>query len=115
MGCRVSHSNLDRVRFALGDTDTSDPILSDAEIEGCLEDRAELDTTGGTVFVNIPAAAADAAEAVAAKYARNFDFAEDGQRFQVSQRVGHYQALARELRSRQGGQSVSLGGTATTT
>ena len=110
----MPHSNLDKVRLAIGDTDTDDAILSDEEINGLIEDRSVLDTSGGTAFVNVPAAAADAAEAIAAKYARNFDFAEDGQRFSVSQRVGHYQALARELRNRSGGYGVAFGGTVST-
>jgi hypothetical protein len=69
--------------------------------------------TSGTV-VNIPGAAADAAGAAAAKYSRQFNFSEDGQRFDVAQRVGHYLSLERELRNRAGGYAVSIGGTATT-
>jgi hypothetical protein len=108
-------SNRDKVRLLVGDTDSTDPQLTDDEVDNFISERSELDTSGGTTFVNTPAAAADAAGAIAAKYARNFDFAEDGQRFQISQRVGHFQSLERELRNRQGGQSVSLGGTVTTT
>lgn len=108
-------TNRDRVRLAIGDTNADDPLLSDEEVDDFLATRYIIDTTAGTVY-NIPAAAADCAGAIAAKYARNFNFAEDGQRFDVAQRVGHYQALERTLRARSGGVSaaVSLGGTAST-
>lgn len=98
----------DAVRLLIGDTDEDDPILYDDEIEYILTSRTVLDTSGGTVSVNIPAAAADCAGAIAAKYAREFNFAEDGQRFDRAQRVGHYQALERSLRQRSGISSVRL-------
>jgi hypothetical protein len=109
-------SDLDLVRLSIGDTDDTDPLLLDDEIEALLERRGVIDTTGGTVY-NIPAAAADAAGAIAAKYAREFDFSEDGQNFRRAQRVGHYQALERSLRSRSGGVAVPvrLAGTETVT
>jgi hypothetical protein len=109
-------SNRDRVRLAVGDTDSTDPILTDDEVDDYLAQRHVVDSTGGTVY-NVPAAAADCAGAIAAKYARDFSFAEDGQRFDRAQRVGHYQALERTLRARSGGVSaaVSLGGTAYST
>lgn len=102
----------DKVRLLIGDTDTDDPILQDDEIAYHLESRTILDAdTGGTVYVNVEAAAADAAGAIAAEYARQFDFSEDSQTFSRSQRVGHYVALQRELRSRAGGYAVPVGGT----
>jgi len=106
-------SDRDRVRLAVGDTDATDPILTDDEVDDFLAQRYVVDTTGGTTY-NVVAAAADCAGAIAAKYARDFSFAEDGQRFDRAQRVGHYQALERQLRARQGGASVqvTLGGTA---
>lgn len=110
-------SNRDRVRLTIGDTDAADPILTDDEVDDYLAQRYVVDaSTGGTTY-NVVAAAADCAGAIAAKYAREFNFAEDGQRFDRAQRVGHYQALERTLRSRSGGVSaqVRLGGTATTT
>jgi hypothetical protein len=99
----VSHSNLESVRLLTGDTDVSDALLSDAEITNLLEDRTVLNDSGGTVSVNVPAAAADAAGAIAAKFARQFDFSEDSQRFDRSQRYSHYIALEQRLRTRQGG------------
>lgn len=109
-------SDIDAVRLAVGDTDTADAILSDEEIGSFIDGRSLVDTTGATTGVNIPAAAADAAGAIAAKYARQFDFSEDGQSFSRAQRVGHYTALEQTLRRRQGGyaQPLSLAGTETT-
>jgi hypothetical protein len=104
----------DKVRLLIGDTDEADPLLYDDEIDACLAQRS-LVTTGGTTY-NVVAAAADAAGAVAAKFARQFNFGEDGQRFDRAQRVGHYLALERSLRVRQGGVSVTptLAGTVST-
>lgn len=109
-------SDKDRVRLLIGDTDENDPLLYDEEIVEILSQRTVLDSSGGTLGVNVPAAAADAAGAIAAKYARSFNFSEDGQSFQAGQRVAHYTELARQLRNRSGGfsQPVSLAGTATT-
>lgn len=104
----------DRVRLLIGDTVVTDALLSDEEVSSLILYRTILDSDGGTVGVNIPAAAADAAGAIAAKYARQFDFAEDGQRFDRAQRVSHYLSLERELRNRAGGVAVSIGGTTTT-
>lgn len=105
----------DKVRLLVGDTDETDPLLYDDEVDACLAQRAV--TTSGSTTYNLIAAAADAAGAISAKFARDFDFSEDGQSFARAQRVGHYQALERSLRTRQGGysQPVTLAGTETTT
>lgn len=107
-------TNLDRVRLLIGDTDATDPLLSDNEVETCVAYRTYESDTLGTV-VNLPAAAADAAAAIAAKFGREFNFAEDTQRFDRAQKVSHYLALEESLRRRSGGEAVSVGGTATTT
>lgn len=99
-------STRDQVRLAIGDTDVTDPLLYDDEVDNFIAARSVV-TNGGTT-VNIPAAAADCAGAIAAKFAREFNFAEDAQRFEVSQRVGHYQALERSLRKRAGASSARL-------
>lgn len=106
-------SDRDKVRLLVGDTNDSDPLLTDDEIENFIEDRSVLGSSGGTVSVNVPAASADAAGAIAAKFARDFDFSEDGQQFSRAQRVGHYLSLERELRNRSGGVAVPFAGTAT--
>ena len=106
----------DRVRILIGDTDSTDPIIPDDQIAEFLRQRTVLNSSGGTLGVNIPAAAADAAGAISAKYARNFNFSEDGQSFQVAQRVAHYRDLERSLRARSGGysQPITLAGTEST-
>lgn len=98
----------DRVRLLIGDTDIDDPLLYDDEIEVCVNGRQVYDATTEAMVTNIPAAAADAAAAIAARFARKFDFAEDGQRFDVSKQHAHYLALERTLRSRAGGVPMPL-------
>lgn len=95
----------DKVRLLVGDTNENDPQLYDDEIDFLLSQRVLVTTAGGTTYNHV-AAAADGCGAIAAKYARDFSFGEDGQRFDRAQRVGHYQALERQLRARQGGVSV---------
>jgi hypothetical protein len=95
----------DRVRLMIGDTDESDPLLSDDEIAAFVAYR-KVENEDEESVTNIPAAAADAADAIAAKFARKFNFAEDGQRFDVAQQHGHYLALAQRLRTRAGGVSA---------
>jgi hypothetical protein len=109
-------TDIDKVRLLCGDTNESDPLLYDDEITACLAQRVFVSTTAGTVYNHV-AAAADACGAIAAKFGRDFSFGEDGQRFDRAQRVGHYQALERSLRARQGGVSVpvSIAGTAYST
>ena len=96
-------TDLDRVRLAIGDTDTDDPLLSDDEIGVYIDYRQMYDYENEVSICNVPAAAADTAEAIAAKFARDFNFAEDGQRFDRAQKFGHYTALAQKLRNRSGG------------
>lgn len=96
----------DRVRLMIGDTDEADKLLYDDEIAHFLETRT-FTADDGTETVNLPAAAADSAAAIAAKFARRFSFAEDGQRFEVAQRVSHYLQLEAKLRSRAGGEAVA--------
>lgn len=95
----------DRVRLLIGDTDEADPLIYDDEIQAFCDYRQVEDTDGESV-TNIPAAAADAAGAIAAKFARKFSFSEDGQRFDVAQQHGHYLALEATLRRRAGGSTV---------
>lgn len=93
-------TDLDRVRLLIGDTNEDDPLLSDDEVETLIAAR-KIETVDGDV-TNIPAAAADGAAAIAAKFSRDFSFAEDGQRFDRAQRASHYLALEQSLRRRAG-------------
>lgn len=88
----VGLSGLDRVRLLIGDTNVADELLTDAEINSKLANWPS----------NVDLAAADAAEAIAAKFSRGFNFSSDGQAFNRSERVEHYQALADKLRRRSG-------------
>src|SRR4051794_8226171 len=112
----MTFSTRDQVRLLIGDTDSTAPLIFDDEVDTILAARTILDSTGGTTGVNVNAAAADCAGAIVAKYARKFNFTEDGQTFQVAQVVGQYTALERDLRARSGGSSaqLSIAGTATT-
>lgn len=97
----------DKVRLLIGDTDTDDPLLYDDEIAACIANR-QIENADGDFVTNLPAAAADAAGAIAAKFSRRFNFAEDGQTFSVAQRVSHYTALEERLRRRAGGEAVGI-------
>jgi len=77
------------VRFAVGDTDTTDQLLSDEEI-------AYLLTEYGTVT----AAAVSACEALAAKFARQVDRQVGNLRLSSSQRAAQFRELAATLRRR---------------
>ena len=97
--------DVDHVRLLIGDTDVDNALLSDEEIQACLDYR-QIENADEEWVANIPAAAADAAVCVAAKFARKFNFAEDGQRFDVAQQHSHYLALGERLRRRAGGIAV---------
>lgn len=99
-------TDLDRVRLMIGDTEDTDPLLSDDEVGVFIDYRTDDDD-----LVNLYAAAADACSAIAAKFARKFNFAEDTQRFDVAQRHSHYLAMEQNLRNLSGGVSVPITGT----
>lgn len=82
----------DRVRLAIGDTDSSDPLLFDDEVDSYIASWPE----------NLTLAAAEAAEAIAGKFSRGFNFTTDGQTFNRRERVLHYMTLAETLRKRGG-------------
>lgn len=85
---------IDIVRLKVGDTNPADPLLEDDELETYLDNWPD----------NVELAAADAAEAIAAKFSRDYGFqTAEGQRFDRNQRVTHYMDLAKSLRSRGGG------------
>lgn len=77
----------DKVRLTIGDNDSTDPLLQDDEIDYFLAAQSD----------DIQLAAASAAEAIAAKFARGYNFATDGQSFNRSERVKHYMGLAAML------------------
>lgn len=103
-------SDLDLVRLEIGDTDVtpdSDALFSDEEIQVKIDYRTTVNSAGGTVVDHL-AAAADLCDILATRFARQFDFAEDGQRFNLSQRFAAYSARARDLRLRSGSGNSSV-------
>lgn len=88
----VSRSSVAQIRTKIGDTDAADQLLADGEIEDVIARWPD----------NPDLAAADAAEAIAAKFARDYTFATGDQTFNRRERVVHYMDLAETLRARGG-------------
>lgn len=101
----ASETDRNSVRLMVGDTDVSDQLLADDDVDSFIDSRV-IENEDGDEVTNLPAAAADAASAIAAKFAREFNFAEDSQRFDRAQKYAHYVALEQSLRSRAGGVSA---------
>lgn len=83
-------TDLEKVRLLIGDTDSTAALFQDAEITHFLTVRSS----------NLYLAAADACEAAAAKFARAFDFATDGQSFERSKMHDAFLAMAEAFRRR---------------
>lgn len=82
----------DRVRLLVGDTDVTDPLVTDEEIA--------LYTTGTFAQPNDYLAAASVCDAIAAKMSRRADMSVGGASVSLSQQVSNYERKARELRRR---------------
>jgi len=81
----------DRVRFLVMDTDSSDPLLSDEEVAWLLTEQT-------SVYL----AAANAAEAIAAKFAKDISRSVIGISAQPGNRAQFYLDLAETLRAQIG-------------
>ena len=81
-----SDSDRDWVRFRVGDTDSTDPQLTDGEIDSLVSDEGSKE-----------AAALAAVRAILAKYARLVDKSVGDLHLSYSQRQASYQALAERL------------------
>ena len=83
-------SDADRVRFLIGDTNESDPLLSDEEIGAMVSMESSVD-----------AAAARAAETLVIICGRKAEEVTDdiGQRVKYGDRAGMYRTLAARLRT----------------
>jgi hypothetical protein len=91
----------DQVRLLTGDTDAERPLLWDDEIDYFL---AKAENVG-----NIVLAAADCADAIGAKFARDpASHSTDGQSVTTGDRVKHYRDLAQRLRRRGGVHPIGL-------
>lgn len=83
----------DEVRFLVGDTNTADQLVQDEEINYVLLAHADA----GSASINYRAAA-EIAEAIAAKFARKADKAVGPLSIQAKQQHDHYVQLAGRLR-----------------
>lgn len=82
---------LDEFRLLLGDRDTIAQLFNDVEAQWFIDQRPG----------NVLLAAADAADALAAQFAREFDFDANGEKsFKRSQKSERYAAIAARLRTR---------------
>lgn len=84
-------SPLDEVRFLVGDTDSSDQLISDEEIEYLIAKWTPV--YGSNLMV-----AAMAAEAISAKFAREVAYSADGVSVGVQELQQKFDALASSLR-----------------
>jgi len=80
----------DAVRFAIGDTETADQLVNDAEIAYALAENGNA----------VNAAAAFLCDRIAAKFARLADSQVDDVRVAMSQRAQGYRQMAADLRAR---------------
>lgn len=76
-----------KVRFKVGDTDEATAALTDAEIQALLDENAG----------HVLKAAVACAQALAARFGRDYDFTTDDQSFKRSQRAKAYENLAASL------------------
>ncbi len=97
-------TELDKFRLELGDINENAPLFNDDEAEYFIAKRP----------ANLLLAVADAADALAARFAREFDFATTREkRFDAGQKHEHYLKIAERLRARATAEGDS--GTATLT
>ena len=82
-----ANSDLEAVRFLIGDTDSTDALLQDAEVNWGLSQNS-----------NIYFAASIAAETIASKFARKVDKAVGDLRQSYSQQSKQYRTLAADLK-----------------
>lgn len=103
-----SDSDLDEVRFYVGDTVSDDELISDEEIQFLIDTWKPL--KDDNLFV-----ASVVAETIAAKFAREVSISADGVSIQASELQNKYQTLAVQLREQYkmleaAGASPSVGG-----
>ena len=88
-----SFSEVDAIRFLVGDTDESDPLVSDEEIEWFAEEWSDKYH-----------AAAAVCETLAAKFAREVNVSADGMSFsgsEISRNFNHRAEALRQMSGRQ--------------
>lgn len=82
-------TDLDKVRFLIGDTDSADQLLQDETINGVLAIQAQVGY-----------AAAVCADMIAAKYARQVNTSNSRLSVSAAERYQHFKDLAKDLRKR---------------
>lgn len=92
-----SNSDLDAVRFLVGDTDPSAYFLNDAEIGYLIGLSASLDSSNAEV--NVSAAAGAAAEAIAAELSREVSYSADGVSVSADTLANKYYSVAEKIRT----------------
>lgn len=88
-------TDLAKVRMTIGDTNSADALLTDEEIAALIE--IEGSTAGVTRW------AARCCEAIATKFARDFNFTADGTTVDKGDRAKAYREMAVALRAQSGG------------
>lgn len=94
-----SDSAESRIRFEIGDTDMSDPLLSDEEISFAISQEGSLSGIKARCF-----------EAISAKFAREADKRIGQTSVNASQRAQHFEALAKKFRQRASAHGVPIAG-----
>lgn len=79
-------SSRDAVRFALGDTNSNEPIFTDSEIDWLLVEQGSINE-----------AALAGAQAAVAKYARHVTSAPQDERKDLATRLEHFESLVKQL------------------
>jgi hypothetical protein len=100
----LSTSALQQVRATIGDTNSTDPLLTDEHIEWRLDEYSN----------NVVRASVRCVQDIIAKLGRDIDRSNVGMSASRSQKIQHYQDILKELKSQQsllGG--VFYGGTST--
>lgn len=92
---QLAISELYQVRFLIGDTDTSDQLLSDQEIEYLLD-----------LHGSVSAAAIASCENLSAKYARQVDYRLGPQSVSASKRAEQFEKLAIRIKKQSSKYSV---------
>lgn len=92
----------DRIRLLIGDTDSADPLLSDAEI-------AVYGDGGQLAQANDHLAAAACCEAIASKFARRVSLSAGGTSVALDQQARAYQERATRLRREADDAPVGVG------
>ena len=83
----------DKLRLLIGDTDSTQVLFQDDELDYFLSERTDV----------VLLAAADACDALATRFARDYDFETDSQSFKRSQQSKAYREMAASLRARASG------------